>query len=136
MRKIKGDLKEEDFNFENDIFIFSYAGANIQSNFIKNLIEQELNKPFDTISKDDSKAITELLLRLNVVKKLYSIMGLLENYDLSTEKPTTITIAIEKVLSDKRLKKYRNLIYAIIDLKLSTIENFEKEYNITILIEE
>jgi len=71
--------------------------------------------------------------------KLYLIMGLLSIYSLSKE--DSVTLTIQKTLIDNRIEKYCELIMAIIELeeeRLSakeTVENFEKENNITILIE-
>jgi len=66
-------------------------------------------------------------------------MGLLSIYSLSKE--DSVTLTIQKTLIDNRIEKYCELIMAIIELeeeRLSakeTVENFEKENNITILIE-
>jgi len=136
MRKIE-EIKEEDFKIEDGVFIFKYSDK--PSEFITSKIEKELNKPFDLITKEDIITITELVLKLNPSVVLYSVMVLLANYDLSSDNKLTKTI--EKILADKRFNPYRDIIMAVVDtdipneLRINTIENFEKENNIEILIE-
>jgi hypothetical protein len=135
MRKIE-EIKEEDFKIEDGVFIFKYSDKT--SEFIKDKIEKELDKPFNSITKEDIIPITELVLKLNPSEVLYSVMGLLANYNLASK--NEFTKVIEKILANSGLKKCRDLIMAIVDneiteeTRIPTIENFEKDNNITILI--
>lgn len=123
---------------------FLFACVCDEQEYCRNLLEKELNKPFDTICIDDSKIISDFVLSLNETEKLYLIMGLLANYDLS--KTDSVSLAIEKVMKDYRIEKYCELIMTILNSVLleleeerlsakEKVEKFEKENNITILIE-
>jgi len=136
MRKIT-DSEKENFKIEDDIFVFGIEYSKIIKLFITKKIETELNKSFNSINKKDIPQISELILKLKTTEILYSIMGLLEYYPLSTE--NKISKIIEKLLKNTVFAKYRDLISNIVDTpdtdSKSEVEKFEQENNITVLYE-
>jgi uncharacterized protein (UPF0297 family) len=137
--------ERENFKIEDNVFLHASICGEVQSKFVKELIEKELGKPFEEIEKKDSKKISDIILSLTVSERLHAIEGILEYYSLSNEDPITKTV--EKTLADKRFNPYRDLIMTILSTTDNTIteeerlsaqkkvEKFEKENNIEILVE-
>jgi len=129
--KVIKDFNPTDFKIEDNIFVFSVVTTEVIVAFLNDILKKNINKTIEDINKEDVKKITDIILNLKTNEILYSIMALLENYTWSEK--TKNVLAIEKVLSKKVFNKYRDLIYALADNDLITVENFEKEYNIEII---
>lgn len=133
---MKKDFNPTDFKIEDNVFVFSGSIVDVIVPFLNDILEKNINKKIEEINKNDVKKITDIILTLKTSEILYSMVALLENYRLSETNDNVA--AIEKIIAKKVFDKYRDVIYALADNDSNdstTIENFEKEYNIEIIIE-
>lgn len=134
MIKLK-DFDPKDFKMEDNIFNFStYIDLD---QFINDIIQKNINKSIDEINKDDADKITDAILNLKTNEILYSMSALIDYHsmnDIYEKYNSTVIETIELVLSNHKFDKFRDIFYAILeDENISIIENFEKEYNLTII---
>lgn len=141
-------FSEENVKIEDNIFCFSSDFDEITSEFVIDLIKENFNKSLEELNDDDIKNVVDVINKLNVSKILYSIIGLLNNYSLTDtyDDATDLkTINVIKIL--KYFNLYREIILCMTEAfsydtdieknedAKKKIENFEKEYNISIIVE-
>lgn len=134
MIKLK-DFDPKDFKMEDNIFNFSVTIDLDQ--FINDIIQKNINKSIDEINEDDADKITDAIFNLKTNEILYSMSALIDYYAMNyiyEKYNNTVIETIELVLSNHKFDKFRDIFYALLeDENISIIENFEKEYNLTII---
>lgn len=136
MIKLK-DFDPKDFKMEDNIFNFSITIDLDQ--FINDIIQKNINKSIDEINEDDADKITDAIFNLKTNEILYSMSALIDYHsmnDIYEKYNNTVIETIELVLSNHKFDKFRDIFYALLndeEENISIIENFEKEYNLTII---
>lgn len=138
MKIVSVEFIEKNFKIEDDVYIFSGSLDEITKKFVDELIENKFDKSLEELNDEDIENVTDFLLTLGPSKTLYSLIGLLNFYNFNDTNMKSKNS--EKILSNDKLKSYRDCLYAItlIDDNKTykhQIEEFEKENNVSISIE-
>lgn len=126
-------FKDKNLKIEDNIFCFSSEYDKLAKEFVSNLIKENFNKKLKKLNDDELRNMSDIISKLNPSKILYAIIGLLHDYSFTDE--SEYTNKIEKILIYLALEQYRNIILDIVDINTEKLEKFEKENNISIIIE-